>query len=129
MRLQRALWVGMGTALCLSALWIPAQSVLAQPVYEELFSEVERLTTPPVYLDVEPWRPVRVAVEVLRSSFETGSPVFLELLDGSSLIVESWRTIDNPSGSVSWIGTVRGDEHGVVVLVTLPWQNWNPVNS
>jgi len=83
-----------------------------------LFSEAERAIDPPVYLDSEPWRPIRVLEESLQTSFEQGTPIGLDLLGGSSIVVESWRRITNPSGSQSWVGKVQGDENGVVVLVS-----------
>ncbi|MCG8454960.1 MAG: hypothetical protein MI919_01670, partial [Holophagales bacterium] len=80
------------------------------------------LAAPPAYLEAdrgyaERWRAVRLGEAARESILRGDAPIALELFDGATVVAEPRRTIRNPSGSVSWIGEVRGSQPGPVVLV------------
>ena len=84
-----------------------------------LLTPAELIAAPPSYTqgpEASRWRPVRLAATA-RDALRRGDDLALEIFD-RTLAVSHTRTIHNPSGSLSWIGSVPGDEGSLVVLVS-----------
>ena len=62
-------------------------------------------------------RVVRLDETALRLAIDERHSLELNLFNGLTAIADFDRRIRNPSGSVSWVGRVRGDARGSVLLV------------
>lgn len=82
----------------------------------DLFVSTEPIT-PPEYLTTAMWRSVRLNPEALQHAMDEGGVLGLELFGGLRVSFNSWRTITNSSGSISWIGEPVGSEYGRAVIV------------
>ncbi|MEM9596444.1 MAG: zinc-dependent metalloprotease family protein [Acidobacteriota bacterium] len=63
-------------------------------------------------------RAVAVEVDLDGWTSSRARSVHLPLFDGRGLDVDFESVAENRSGSRSWVGRIRGDDHGLVVLVT-----------
>ncbi len=106
-----------------SALLVPALvSAASSTGPRSLLAPVAEAAAPPTYLTEAPWgstpwRAVRLDPLGLDALIQS-KPIELELLDGKTIVAEPWKVFENPSGSLSWVGRVRGDAIGLVVLVS-----------
>ena len=113
------------TALSVPMLWLALTVSADTPVSagpERLFAPVAKVVDPPAYLSEAPWgdTPWRsIGLDPLGMSALTQSKsIELELLDDKTVVAEPWKSFENPSGSLSWVGKVQGDPSGLVVLVS-----------
>lgn len=110
-------WMVMVIGLGVVLVWLSAGAALATSTAVPLLVDAE-LATPPPHIEGQRWRPVRVDEGALGAALREGAALALPLFGELSIVAEGRRVFHNRSGSTSWVGAIRGEEAGLVVLVS-----------
>lgn len=113
---------GAAAIMALAVAWMVLNNVAssaATPSSEaqSLWSQVKGVERPHLHFNSVRSLPVRLDDRALSAAIQGEAALELHLFE-QRLTVDRDRQIRNPSGSISWVGTIRGNPAGSVVLVT-----------